>query len=171
MKDIKRALYEAAGKDAKSIIEEQASFFEDLALSSEEFPEYCVDVMVEVLSVRELNEKPGIDKFILTTSTDSHRLSDAQKDRLLDAAAHHYHEYASQDFCWLLCDFVARSFDQERSLSFFDGVFDRAHKVGRQGVALGLDILARSAKLEPNLVQRIENILRRGGSASKSISS
>jgi hypothetical protein len=168
MKDIKRALYEAAGKNAKSLVEEQASFFEELALSSEGFPEYCVDVVVEVLSVRELHEKPGIDKFILNTSTDSHRLSDDQKHRLLEAAANHYHEYMNQDFCWLLCDFIARSFNQESALIFFDGVFDRAHKEGRQGVALGLDILARSAKLEPNLMRRIEVILRRGANAPKS---
>jgi hypothetical protein len=168
MKDIKRALYEATGKSAKKIIREQASFFEDLALTSEDFPEYCVDIVVEVLSVRELHEKPGIEKFILNTVTDSHRLSDGQKYRLLDAAVHHYREYTNQDFCWLLCDFIARSFDQESALIFFDRVFDSASEEGKQGVALGLDILARSSKLESSLMQRIEAILGRGGSTSKS---
>jgi len=161
MKDIKRALYEAAGKNAKSLIEEQASFFEDLALSSEVFPEYCIDVVIEILSVRELHEKPGMEKFILNTATDAHRLSDDQKNRLLSAAIHHYHEYLSQNFCWLLCDFIARSFDRERALSFFDRVFDGSLKEGKQGVALGLDILARSSKLEPKLMQRIKGILNR----------
>lgn len=167
MKDIKRALYEAAGKNTKKVIEEQASFFEDLALSSEGFPDYCVDVVIEVLSVRELHEKPGIEKFILNTSTDSHRLSGGQKHRLLDAAVHHYHEYTNQDFCWFLCDFIARSFDQESALSFFDRVFDSAREEGRKGVALGLDILARTSKLEPNLIRLIKAILNRGGNASK----
>lgn len=162
MKDITRALYEATGKAAKKIIHEQAEFFEELCLSSEHFPEYCMEVILEVLSVEELYEKPGIEAIVLKTTTDAYRLTDHQKEKLLSAINEHYAGYESENMCWSICDFIARSYDQRTALIFFEQQFPKSSKEGKQGVALGLDILGRSARHDSNLTSHIQLILASG---------
>lgn len=159
MENIKAALYEAEGKGARKLIKELASSCEDFALAQEVFPEECMDLIVEILSEERLFTKSGIDVFLLKTSTDMYRLSEGQKARLLKAIFENYSRYADIDMCWLLGDLIARSYDRLTVLSTFRSLFSTATNQGKEGIALGLDVLARQSMQDAPLMKEIDEIL------------
>jgi|GEM_PF-3960564 len=160
MENIKQALYAITGKGARKAIKEQGIIFERETLSHNEFPEECLDLIIEILSVKELFAKPGMDHFLLTVTTDMPRLTSNQKQKLLKAVCDHYHQYADMEMCWLLGDMIARSYDQSVAMQVFRNLFDSATDQGKEGIALGLDVLARQSKREPQLMKEIDAILK-----------
>lgn len=159
MENLRQALYAATGKDAKKAIKDQAAIYEDITLSAEKFPDECLDLIIEILSVSELFTKPGIDIFLLKTSTDMYRLTGGQKQRLFDAICDHYGQYTDKDLCWLLGDLIARNYDRSTAMQAFRTLFNLATAQGKKGVALGLDVLAKQSKHDPQLMKEIEAIL------------
>lgn len=161
MENIRQALYAAAGKGANKAIKEQAAAYEHITLSQEVFSDECLNLIVEILSVKELFSKPGIDAFLLKTSTDMYRLSTSQKQRLLDAICENYFQYTNMEMCWQLGDMIARSYDQATSMKAFQRLFESATDQGKEGIVLGLDILAKQSKRDPKLMKEIDAILKR----------
>ena len=159
MENIRRALYEARGKGAGKILKTQASLYEDLTLAHELVPDECIDLIVEILSAKELSSKPGMEMFLVKTCSDMERLKESQRERLLSAVLAHYGEYDRVEFCWAICDLIARSYSQDVAIDLFRRVFPSATYQGKEGVALGLDIIARSSKRDPVLMKEIEKIL------------
>jgi hypothetical protein len=156
---MRRALYAATSGNSKKVIKEQVSKYEDETLSHELVPDECFALIIEILSTKELFFKPGIEAFLSNTYMDMERLTSVQKGELLGAASKHYNEYNRVEFCWVLCDLVARCYKQDVALQFFRGAFGGATYQGKEGVALGLDILARASGREPKLMKEIESIL------------
>jgi hypothetical protein len=135
--------------------------YEEVTLSHELVPDECIGLIIEILSVRELSSKPGMEDFLSNIYMDMKRLTSQQKKNLLSAASKHYGEYDRVEFCWVICDLVARSYPLDVALKFFRQVSNIATHQGEEGVALGLDILARASSREPNLMKEIEVIIHK----------
>lgn len=166
MEEIRRAIYEAKGKNSKSVVREQASLYMESILETEDLssasgiPKPVFDLLIEILSVKELYEKPGIEDFMLGMATDTDWLSVNQKDMMYAAMLSNYEGYINQVFCWTICDFIARQFSFDKALSFFKEVIGTATEDGKRGVYLGLDILARYAKNHPDKKQQLDSLLK-----------
>ncbi|MBB6248264.1 hypothetical protein [Rhodanobacter sp. A1T4] len=160
MNNIRLALYENKTTGAKKFLERQASLYEDETLAHALVPNECVALIVEIVSVKELFSKPGIEIFLVKTYSDMDRLTEEQKKEILDAAYSHFHEYEFVEFCWVLCDLIARCYSRAEAMHFFRKVFDTASAQGKKGVALGLDIIYRTSQRDPNLKNEISKILK-----------
>ena len=166
MEDVRRAIYEAKGRNSRSVIREQASHYVDFILEAENLsegkgiPKPSFDLLIEILSVKELYEKPGVEDFMLGMAAGTNWLSISQKNMMYDAMLSNYGGYIREDFCWTICDFVARQFSFEKAFTFFKEVIDFATEDGKRGVYLGLDILYRYAKEYPDKEQRIASLLK-----------
>ena len=161
MEDVRRALYDAKDGKGRRDIKAQAVKYEEETLSHERVPDECFGLIVEILSVKELSTKPGVEDFLSNTYMDMKRLTSEQKEKLLDAASKHYGEYDRVEFCWVLCDLVARSYPQHVALNFFRQVSGTATHQGEEGVALGLDILGSASGQEPVLMKEIKAIIHK----------
>lgn len=160
MGSIVEALYGTTGKDLKKLLGQLGRDYEHIALSSEELPDECVDLVCEILATEELFTKPGIDIFLLKISTDMHRLSEQQKLKLLRAITENYERYSKLEMCWRLGDLIARSYDRTVALDVFRSLFRKASDQGKEGLALGMDILVRQSKQDPQLIKQIDKIVR-----------
>jgi hypothetical protein len=130
-----------------------------LALGHDTFPQTCFDLIIEILSIEELFNKPGIDVFLMNISTDTERLSKERKQKLLDTIRDSYSKYANLEFCWIAGDMLARYFDREYVMYVFDTLFNKSTSEGKEGIALGLDIIAKHSKRDPNIMKKIDKIL------------
>lgn len=159
VESVRQALYAASQKGARKAIREQAMELQRITHSCATYPDACLDLIVEILAVNELFSKSGIDIFVLDMITTMYRLSDSQKQRLLQAISDHYSEYADEEMCTLLGDLVARNYDQSTAMQTFKALFNSATDQGKEGIALGLDILARDSKRDPRVMKEIQAIL------------
>lgn len=165
MKEIRRAIYDAKGKGLRSIIKKQAYLYMDLILETENLsvetgiPQSIFDLLVEILSVKELYEKPGMDGFMVGMATDAVWLSADQKSLMYAAMLANYGGYGREEFCWTICDFIARQFPFEKAMDFFEAVSDSATDNGRQGIRLGLSVLSRYAGNDPGKERRMASLL------------
>jgi hypothetical protein len=123
-------------------------------------PKPNFDLLIEILSVKKLYEKPGMEDFMVGMAADTHWLSNGQKDAMYDAMLSSYSEYDREEFCWVICDFVARQFSFDRALAFFEVAIRSATESGRRGIYLGLNIIARSVKEESGKMRRITLLLK-----------
>lgn len=159
IENIRRALRTASGKNTRKVLTEQCSAFEKETLSHHEFTDKCLDLIIEILSSKELFTKKGISCFLVTIATDLNRLTDKQKQRLLNTICDNYYQYCDMEMCWQLGDMIARSYDQHIAMQAFRNLFSNATDQGREGIVLGLDIIARQSKNDPQLIKEIKAIL------------
>ncbi|WP_192558460.1 hypothetical protein [Pseudomonas allokribbensis] len=160
MKEIKDALHAAAGKGARKVIAAQADIYENATLANEYFSDECLELITYILSTEDLFNKPGMHVFIVKIHTDMDILSDNQKQKLLDTVSLNYQRYNQTDLCWHLGDLIARCYDSNLAMNFFQHHFVSATPQGKEGIALGLDILARHSKRDPKIMKKIETILK-----------
>lgn len=160
MKNTKEALFGATGKDAKRLIKQLAVDCDDISLASLVYPDECIDLICEVLATGALFTKPGIDYFLHRTLTDMFRFSEQQKLRTLETITKNYERYSDLDTCWILGDLIARSYDRVVALDVFRSLFNKATDNGREGIALGLDVLVRLSKRDPQLIKQVHKIIQ-----------
>jgi len=160
MDSIRQALYSATGPGASRIVKAQAAIYERITLSQEVFSDACLNLILEILSVEELFSKPGIEEFLLRISTGMYLLTANQKRQLLNVISANYSQYENIELCWLLGDMIARSWDQVTALQTFRRLFKSATDQGKEGIVLGLDIVAKHSKRDPFLMERIDAILK-----------
>jgi hypothetical protein len=159
MEELRKALYEIEGKGARKRIMKLATEYDRLAMGHDTFPQICFDLIIEILSTEELFNKPGMDVFLMNISTDTERLSKERKQKLLDTIQDSYSKYANLEFCWIAGDMLARYFDREHVIYVFDTLFNKSTSEGKEGIALGLDIIAKHSKRDPSIMKKIEKIL------------
>lgn len=159
MKEVVSALHAANGKGARKSIAKQADIYENATLANEFFSEECLGFIVYLLSTEDLFNKPGIEIFIVKLATDMDIISDGQRKFLLDALGNNYHSYLNIELCWHLGDLVARHYDKGSAMRFFQQQFISATSQGKEGIALGLDILTRQSKRDPRVMKEVSRIL------------
>ena len=159
MNCIRQALYAAPETGGKKELKKQASDLESFTLACTEFPIEALNLIVEIISTKELFSKSGIDNFIVKLSTDMYRLSDDQKSILLTAICNKYSEYTELEWCWLLGDLIAGNYDASIAMQVFREIFPSATKEGKEGVALGLDVIYKQSGRDPKLEKEIKKIL------------
>jgi hypothetical protein len=161
MQNIITSLIAIADTGDQKRIRELASAYEDLCLAYEEFPDTAIDVITQILSEKTLFQKQGIEQFLSKTSTDMYRLNPNQKQWLLDTIVKHYSEYADIKLCWWLGDIIARGYDQKTALQTFAIIFNTASDQGKEGIALGLDVLTKQPEANDALLKSIKDIFKR----------
>ncbi len=97
--------------------------------------------------------------FIVKTHTDMDIISDTQKTALLHTISTNYHQYTETDLCWHLGDLIARCYNPFLAINFFQNQFASATLQGKEGIALGLDIIARHSKRDPGIMKSIDRIM------------
>lgn len=157
---IRAALYATTGKKVGKRVQALAIEHASLALSHEHYPAAGFALLLEILTVDALFNKRGIEYFLVNLAADMHQLSLAQRQALLQVAGENYPRYTYLDGCWVLGDLIARHYEKSQAMAFFKQVFRSASAEGREGVALGLDVIARHAKRDPGVVREVQRILR-----------
>ena len=125
-----------------------ANQFGEATLGGSEFSEKGFSLIIEILSVDALFSKKGIWVFILQINGDEQRFSAAQKARILAAISMNYARYDDLEFCWTTCDLIARWFDETIALNTFRDLDAKATLSGREGIALGRDVILRRPRAD-----------------------
>lgn len=133
--------------------------FEAVIGSSTLYLNAYIELAVEVFSVAELYRKPGMYSLVHLMYFDMYRMTAVQKERLLQALRDNYSGYDDLDFCWHTGDLIARCYEENVALAAFSAMFDSATPQGKEGVALGLDVLMRQPGRTPGLGKRVRRIL------------
>lgn len=156
---IRHELLEVSGKGARKKLLGAAKAFDDLLSQHEQVPDGCFALWLEIFSQQALYNKPGMHIFFLNLQVCMHALSPAQKHQALTTIRSAYSGYTELQTCWFVGDLVARCYGKDEAFAFFKALFAISTPQGREGLALGLDVLRRQHKDERSL-RLIEQILR-----------
>lgn len=156
---LRTSLYNIPDGARRKVVHAWVRQFEAVISANTLYLTAYVDLAVEVLSVAQLYRKPGMYSLLQMLHMDMDRMTAAQKDRLLQALRDHYSGYDDLDLCWRTGDLIARCYDEPVALAAFSAMFDSATAQGKEGVALGLDVLMRQPGRAPDLSGRVRRIL------------
>ncbi|MEN5240357.1 MULTISPECIES: hypothetical protein [Pseudomonas] len=159
---IKCELLKISGKGGAKKILAEAKKFDDLISHYETIPDACFSLWLDIFSDPELYNKPGIHIFVLNLQVCMYAISESQKESALHAIMANYANYSNLETCWHVGDLVARCYETEIAFDFFESLFSISTEQGREGIALGLDILGRQDKSTKSK-KMIEKILRGDG--------
>lgn len=161
VQSLRTALYAIPADARRRVVHGWVSEFEAVISASSLYLPAYVDLAVEVLSVAQLYRKPGMYSLLqmLHMDMDLGRMTSAQQDRVLQTLRDHYGGYDDLDLCWRTGDLIARCYDEQVALAAFSVMFDSATAQGKEGVALGLDVLMRQPGRALDLASRVRRIL------------
>jgi len=111
------------------------------------------------MSTAELFSKKGAPEFFFTLMNDFYKFDEKQKTRLFDTISENFLLYKDVKLTWVVCDIIARNYDQADALGFFREYYPRAGAPGRDGIALGLDIIAYRHAGEQRIATAVAAIL------------
>ena len=156
--EIRKSIYNTHGR-RKGFFATQVDLFRNITLEHRNFPAECLDLIIEILSVDQLFSQGGIYEFIMELYTDMPRLDELQRQQLLSAICENYPRYNDLELCLHIGDLVARCYDKQRALNTFRRLFPISTDHGKEGVALGLDVLRRYSGENLKLQAQIKSIL------------
>lgn len=159
MNKLKQALYEKGSSKGSKELKKLAKAYDQMTLGYDFYPDECLDLIIEILTVEELFMRPGMDSFLLRFSTDIERLTALQKRKLLDVIIKNYSKYRSLDFCWVIADTIARQYEPHSAIYAFDQTAMSSTIQGKEGIALGLNILSKHKELDDSLKNKIKKIM------------
>lgn len=134
--------------------------FDDRILSSKGFPDDCFRLVLDIIQSEEFSRIKGVDMFMQSLFSDMDRLSYDQKESLLRAIGHGYKNFNDEDTCWLLCDFLARQYDEKIAMEAFRNMSRGASRFQKNGIALGLDIIIKKSIAPKLAIESSKEILR-----------
>lgn len=158
MESLRQVLYGQDGNKGSKALRKLSNMYDQMTLGHDPYPDKCLDLIFEILSVEELFMRPGMDSFILRFSTDIERLSPSQKSKLLEVIANNYHNYRILDFCWVVADIIARQYEPSSAINLFNRAAKTSTRQGKEGIALGLNILSKHKDLDESLKNNISKI-------------
>ncbi|AVD88651.1 hypothetical protein C4Q26_16535 [Pseudomonas sp. SWI44] len=156
------ALQKADGKKIRKEVAQLADRYEKLLFEIDGTSDESVDFMLSIFSDERLFNKPGMDIFVLKAGTEFFCMTDEQKSKIYNALLNAYHKCSNLDYCWATGDLIARNFNRKCALHFFSQTFVCATKNGKEGIALGLDVIARQEGRNQQVKEIIARILRSG---------
>lgn len=159
---IKSELFKISGKGGAKKILDEAKKFDDLISHYENIPDSCFGLWLDIFSDSELYNKQGMHIFFLNFQVCMYAISDNQKEGALHAIVAHYSNYNNLETCWHVGDLVARCYETQKAFDFFKNLFHTSTAQGREGIALGLEILGRQDKSTKSK-KMIEQVLRGDG--------
>lgn len=127
---------------SKKAVRAIAKQFDDHVRGSLVIDEAVMQVLRKVFSTKEIFSLPGTDEFIMTMSFNLITFSESQKNSILLTAKDHYPSYDNEEFCIVMCDFIARNYTPEQTIDFIESVLQTATVNGRYGIRIALDILS-----------------------------
>ncbi|WP_455894232.1 hypothetical protein [Pseudomonas palmensis] len=160
MKNIRQSICEAVGKGSRKTLLNLAAEFEMAELMSSDISDEAFEFILDLLSSEELFNRPGMSAFLVNISFDMNKFSLTQKAQMLSAVQLNYSRYSDLEFCWVLCDIVARNYERSVALKAFGDLVNDATSEGRKGIALGLDAIAKQSKRDSNTMTEIEKVSR-----------
>jgi hypothetical protein len=163
MQEVRDFLLIVPRSGGRDLLRNQFKKFDSIILSSDDYPEECFQLVLDIIQSEVFSKIVGIDMFMQSTFSDVDRLNHDQKERLLKAIDHGYKNFDDEDACWLLCDFLARQYDEKTALAAFRSMSQGASRFQKNGVALGLDIIIRKSIAPKLALKASEEILRSDG--------
>ncbi len=91
--------------------------------------------------------------------TDFYKFSEDQKRELFNVLFEEFLGYNDLKLYWAVCDIIARNYEKAEALRFFRENYRVASAAGREGIKLGLDIIAHRSQGEPSVAAEIAAIL------------
>ncbi|MFJ4344795.1 hypothetical protein [Pseudomonas sp. NPDC089401] len=161
MEEIKSNLSAISGKGAKKKILAEAKRYDDIISSYSEIPDSCFSLWLDIFSTADLYNKPGMHIFYLNLQVCMYAVTREQKNKALKVLRSNYQNYAVIETCWHVGDLIARCYDINDAVRFFEDLFPLSTPEGREGVALGLDVI-RMQKKDPDFKGVIARILSSG---------
>lgn len=156
------ALEEAGGKKIRRQLSQLGDAYENLLFELGGTSEDSVRFILSVISNAGICNKSGADVFVLKISTEFFCMNEQQKQSVYDALFEMYREYDDLDFCWVVGDLISRNFNKQQALRFFKEQYSVATYNGREGIALGLDVIARQDGRSQEMNSTIRKILYSG---------
>lgn len=156
---IKGELLEISGKGGAKKILAEAKKFDDLISHYESIPDAFFGLWLDIFSDAELYNKSGMHIFALNLQVCMYAVSETQKESAFHAIMDHYSDYNNLETCWHVGDLIARCYETQKAFDFFKKLFPISTAQGREGIALGLDVLGRQDKSTKSK-KMIEQILR-----------
>jgi hypothetical protein len=160
LEEIRRDIYSSEVGGERKRIRRAGALFREVLLFAEDFPPDCLSLILEIVSNKEVFHKSGIDFFFGEMMTDVLRLNDEQKVILLESLRQNYSWYDDLDICWMVGDLVARNYPVQSALAFFEAVAKTAAPQGREGIALGLDVIYKNNKNDNLVLNKAKSILK-----------
>lgn len=158
MKNTIKTLTNASGKEFRKIIKKQAELYENAVLSSSIFPHECFNIIIEILSNSDIFQKNGIEIFISKIYTDIDKLSEEQRQTLLNVIRENYSQYKNIKLCWHLGDLIARRYDPEQALTALQEALKTCTEEGKEGVILGLSVLQKNNTENLKIKRNVEQV-------------
>lgn len=121
-------------------------------------PQAAVDFVVAVFASSTLCDKPGMSRLLEEVGWEFHRYDDTQKQQIYRALCDTYPQYQNGEFCWRVCDLVARQYTTHQAMNFFAHQSEAATGEGRQGIDAGLKVIAGRERHSRNVMAQIQQL-------------
>lgn len=109
-----------AGKTGK--LKKLASQFDSEAMDGEEYLEDYFNLLVRILSDREVQKSKNIFPFLLLLSPDAERLTKSQRDRLAETIEANIEKFGDEMSVDTAIDFISRNYTQDQILKLLKTV-------------------------------------------------
>jgi len=160
IREVRDFLMIAPRSGGRELLKKYFKKFDDRILSSEVFPEDCFHLVLDIIQSEAFSRIKGIDIFIQSLFSDVDGLSADQKEGLLRAIEHGYKNFNDEDACWLICDFLARQYDEKIAIEAFRIMSRSASRFQKNGIALGLDIIIKKSSAPKFAIEAAKEILQ-----------
>ncbi|MCG8292038.1 hypothetical protein [Pseudomonas entomophila] len=124
-------------------------------------PQLAVDFVVAVFASCTLCDKPGMSHLVAQVGWEFHRYDDAQKQQIYRVLCDTYSHYQNGEFCWRVCELVARQYTSRQAMDFFKRQSKAATGEGRQGINAGLQVMARNEQHNRSMLAQIQQLKSR----------
>ncbi|MFJ4345588.1 hypothetical protein [Pseudomonas sp. NPDC089401] len=153
-------LQAATGKKVRKEASKLTDEYEHMLTIYEGTCEDSVEFLLSVFRDKDLCDKPGVDMFAMMAGNELFLMSDAQKKSIYSTLRNMYQNYNNLDFCWVVGDLIARNYERKEAMDFFSSEFPKSTHNGKEGIALGLDIIARQEGRSAEVNKMIDRILK-----------
>jgi hypothetical protein len=158
---IRSSLETATSENSPEVFRAQASAFEEDLLGVPQFPDEYADLFVEIMSTSRFFSKEGAWRFVVKVYTDRDKLTESQKEKILDAFVASFGEYPEEKLCLTVSDFIARTYAPEKALEAFDMMVRSATRAEQlDAILVGLEILFLNLERDSDLWKQTRELLK-----------
>lgn len=136
--EIKVAFYKASKSRDTKLLQDIFYFYIDRSAS---YPQEALELLEEILATKQLFTKKGINKFFIENIIFLYKLSNVQKEKLLNAICTHYSQYENSSFCETLCETISDMYGTVKAVEIFSQLYLPASTDGKNGIILHCDSL------------------------------
>ena len=146
MDNITTELETAVSAGSKSGLKEVLAEFNAKIIASRSLPICCQSLIEAILSRSSFYNVVGIEEFFVILLSPPYLIREDIEESISRLIKENYIYYKNVEFCWVICDIIARQFDRDHAYELLHFLANLPSDPGQEGAALGLDILAQASQ-------------------------